>query len=55
MMLPILKRGIGMFINIMVGIHHGGLLPILKEVTEILFQESCIKALFTTDTFAMVL
>jgi len=29
-MLPLLKRG--------VGIHHGGLLPILKEITEILFQ-----------------
>jgi len=29
--LPLLKRGIG--------IHHGGLLPILKEVIEILFQE----------------
>jgi ATP-dependent RNA helicase DOB1 len=29
MMMPILKRGIG--------IHHGGLLPIVKEVTEILF------------------
>ena len=28
--LPLLKRG--------VGIHHGGLLPILKEVIEILFQ-----------------
>lgn len=29
-MLPILKRGIG--------IHHGGLLPIVKEIIEILFQ-----------------
>ena len=29
-LLPLLKRGIG--------IHHGGLLPILKEVIEILFQ-----------------
>ena len=28
--LPLLKKGIG--------IHHGGLLPILKEVIEILFQ-----------------
>ena len=33
--LPLLKRGIG--------IHHGGLLPILKEVIEILFQEGLIK------------
>ncbi|KAG5383082.1 hypothetical protein IGI04_034552 [Brassica rapa subsp. trilocularis] len=33
--LPILKRGIG--------VHHSGLLPILKEVIEILFQEGLIK------------
>ena len=31
-----LKRG--------VGVHHSGLLPILKEVIEILFQENLIKA-----------
>lgn len=34
-MLPLLKRGIG--------VHHSGLLPILKEVIEILFQEGFIK------------
>ncbi|XP_034939443.1 exosome RNA helicase MTR4 [Chelonus insularis] len=43
--LPLLKRGIG--------IHHGGLLPILKETVEILFSEGLIKALFATETFAM--
>lgn len=43
--LPLLKRG--------VGIHHGGLLPILKEVIEIMFQESLIKCLFATETFSM--
>ncbi|XP_061589656.1 exosome RNA helicase MTR4 [Cololabis saira] len=43
--LPLLKRGIG--------IHHGGLLPILKETMEILFSEGLIKALFATETFAM--
>lgn len=43
--LPLLMRGIG--------IHHGGLLPILKEVIEILFSEGLIKALFATETFAM--
>lgn len=43
--LPLLKRGIG--------IHHGGLLPILKEVIEILFQESLLKILFATETFSM--
>ena len=43
--LPLLKRGIG--------IHHGGLLPILKEVLEILFQEGLIKCLFATETFSI--
>lgn len=43
--LPLLKRGIG--------VHHGGLLPILKEVIEILFQESLLKILFATETFSM--
>ncbi|XP_028658444.1 exosome RNA helicase MTR4 [Erpetoichthys calabaricus] len=43
--LPLLKRG--------VGIHHGGLLPILKETIEILFSEGLLKALFATETFAM--
>lgn len=44
-MLPLLRRGLG--------IHHGGLLPMLKEVVEILFQESLLKVLFSTETFAM--
>lgn len=43
--LPLLKRGIG--------IHHGGLLPIIKEITEILFQENLVKVLFSTETFSM--
>ncbi|XP_005178234.1 exosome RNA helicase MTR4 [Musca domestica] len=43
--LPLLRRGIG--------IHHGGLLPILKEIIEILFGEGLLKALFATETFAM--
>ena len=43
--LPLLQRGIG--------IHHSGLLPILKETIEILFSEGLIKALFATETFAM--
>ncbi|KAJ9466522.1 ATP-dependent RNA helicase mtr4 [Diplonema papillatum] len=44
-LLPLLKRG--------VGIHHSGLLPILKEVVELLFGEGLIKVLFSTETFAM--
>mmetsp|Transcript_20332 Transcript_20332/g.30856 ORF Transcript_20332/g.30856 Transcript_20332/m.30856 type:complete len:1480 (+) Transcript_20332:113-4552(+) len=39
------KRGIG--------VHHGGLLPILKEMVEILFSRNLIKVLFATETFAM--
>lgn len=34
-LLPMLKRG--------VGVHHSGLLPILKEVVELLFQDGLIK------------
>ncbi|KAJ9531849.1 hypothetical protein QJQ45_022039, partial [Haematococcus lacustris] len=40
----LLKRGIG--------VHHSGLLPILKEVTEILFGEGLLKVLFATETFS---
>ncbi len=36
-----------------IGVHHGGLLPILKETVEILFAESIVKVLFATETFAM--
>ncbi|KAJ5542173.1 hypothetical protein N7461_008176 [Penicillium sp. DV-2018c] len=43
--LPLLQRGIG--------VHHSGLLPILKETIEILFQEGLIKALFATETFSI--
>ncbi|KAJ1564152.1 hypothetical protein HK096_009385, partial [Nowakowskiella sp. JEL0078] len=36
-----------------IGVHHSGLLPILKEIVEILFTRGLIKVLFTTETFAM--
>jgi len=36
-----------------IGVHHSGMLPLLKEITEILFQESLVKVLCTTETFAM--
>ena len=39
-----LRRGIG--------VHHSGMLPILKELTEILFQEGLLKTLFATETFS---
>ncbi|GJN19044.1 hypothetical protein PR202_gb06276 [Eleusine coracana subsp. coracana] len=41
----LLRRGIG--------IHHAGLLPIVKEVVEMLFCRGVIKVLFSTETFAM--
>ncbi|KAL5706662.1 RNA helicase [Ranunculus cassubicifolius] len=45
LMLPLLLRGIA--------VHHSGLLPLIKELVEILFQEGLVKALFATETFAM--
>lgn len=60
-MRDLLSRGIG--------VHHGGLLPIVKEVShhiwchkllilhqvvEILFSRGLVKVLFATETFAMV-
>jgi antiviral helicase SKI2 len=37
-----------------IGVHHGGLLPLVKEVVEILFARGLVKILFATETFAMV-
>lgn len=36
-----------------IAVHHGGLLPIVKECIEILFAKSLVKVLFATETFAM--
>ncbi len=36
-----------------VAFHHSGLLPVLKEVIEILFSKGFIKVLFCTETFAV--
>ncbi|KAF8510888.1 antiviral helicase [Hysterangium stoloniferum] len=44
-MRELLSRGIG--------VHHGGLLPIVKEVVELLFARGLVKILFATETFAM--
>ncbi|XP_029832390.2 helicase SKI2W [Ixodes scapularis] len=35
------------------GVHHSGVLPILKEAVEMLFQRGLVKVLFATETFAM--
>jgi ATP-dependent RNA helicase DOB1 len=37
---PLLVRGIG--------VHHSGLIPILREIVELLFQENLIQVLFST-------
>ena len=44
-LLPLLQRGIAF--------HHSGLLPLLKEIVEILFARGFIKVLFCTETFAV--
>ena len=36
-----------------IGIHHSGLLPILKEIVEQLYEKKLIKVLFATETFAV--
>lgn len=36
-----------------IGVHHSGILPILKEIVEMLFQCGLVKLLFATETFAM--
>nr|XP_029121629.1 DExH-box ATP-dependent RNA helicase DExH10 isoform X2 [Elaeis guineensis] len=44
LMLPLLQRGIA--------VHHSGLLPMIKELVELLFQEGLVKALFATETMS---
>lgn len=44
-MRDLLSRGIG--------VHHGGLLPLVKELVEIFFARGLVKILFATETFAM--
>jgi len=43
-LLPALRRG--------VGVHHAGLLPVLKEAVELLFGEGLLKCLVATETFS---
>ena len=44
-LIELLQRGIG--------VHHSGILPILKEVVECCFAKGWVKLLFATETFAM--
>jgi superfamily II RNA helicase len=36
-----------------IGFHHAGLLPVLKELVEVLFQERLISVLYCTETFSV--
>lgn len=36
-----------------VGVHHSGMLPILKEIVEILFTRGLLKVMFATETLAI--
>ena len=36
-----------------IGIHHSGMIPILKEIVEILYELGLVKVLLATETFAM--
>lgn len=36
-----------------IAFHHSGLLPLLKEIVEILFTKGLVKVLFATETFAV--
>mmetsp|Transcript_13364 Transcript_13364/g.22730 ORF Transcript_13364/g.22730 Transcript_13364/m.22730 type:complete len:1110 (+) Transcript_13364:480-3809(+) len=36
-----------------IGFHHAGMIPLLKEVVEILFTEGLLKVVFATSTFAI--
>ena len=45
MIITLLKKGIA--------IHHAGIMPILREMVELLFEKRYIKLLFATETFAV--
>lgn len=44
-LINLLKKGIA--------IHHAGMMPILREIVELLFEKNYIKLLFATETFAV--
>ena len=44
-MISLLQKGIA--------IHHAGVMPILREMVELLFEKKYIKLLFATETFAV--
>ena len=36
-----------------IGYHHAGLLPVVKDIVEDLFEQRLIKVLYCTETFAV--
>ena len=36
-----------------IGVHHAGLLPIVKEIVEILYSKGLLKILFATTSFSI--
>lgn len=44
-MVALLEKGIA--------IHHAGIMPVLREMVELLYSKGCIKLLFATETFAV--
>ena len=45
MVVKLLQKGIG--------VHHAGLIPVLREMVEIMFSKGYVKILFATETFAV--
>ena len=50
--LPQLQRVLALLLT-GVGVHHSGMLPLVRELTEILFSRGLIKVLLATETFAI--
>lgn len=36
-----------------IGIHHSGMIPVLREIVELMISKKCIKLLFATESFAI--
>jgi superfamily II RNA helicase len=36
-----------------IGVHHAGMMPVLREIVELMFEKGYVKLLFATETFAV--
>ena len=50
--IPQLKNTLNL-LKLGIGIHHGGMIPLIRECVELIFQSGLIKILFSTETFSM--